>query len=273
MNQKIRKVNIYSNYKGESQKVVSILKKKLHEHGFQIDKKHFDLGIAVGGDGTFLKMVHDTKFNPNIYYAGIHTGTLGFLQEINPKEIDLFLNKLEKNELLEEKISIQKTVVEGVRTIELYSLNEIVIRQMDLKTSRLNIYINRQFLEQFVGDGVLISTTVGSTAYNLSVNGAIVDASIHTLQFTPLSPLNNRAYRNLLNSLILPEHKTITIIPSGDIQDKNSNLMIVVDGIVKKYHHVKQLKTTVSSRRITRLKLPNHHFYTKVHEKFLEQSI
>ena len=90
---------------------------------------------------------------------------------------------------------------------------------------------------------------------------------------TPLSPLNNRAYRNLLNSLILPEHKTITIIPSGDIQDKNSNLMIVVDGIVKKYHHVKQLKTTVSSRRITRLKLPNNHFYTKVHEKFLEQSI
>ena len=250
------------------------IRNKLIQKNWIYDEENPGLVICVGGDGTFLRAIHQyLHILDHTMFVGIHTGTLGFLQEINPKEIDLFLNKLEKNELLEEKISIQKTVVEGVRTIELYSLNEIVIRQMDLKTSRLNIYINRQFLEQFVGDGVLISTTVGSTAYNLSVNGAIVDASIHTLQLTPLSPLNNRAYRNLLNSLILPEHKTITIIPSGDIQDKNSNLMIVVDGIVKKYHHVKQLKTTVSSRRITRLKLPNHHFYTKVHEKFLEQSI
>lgn len=272
MKKNIKRVNIYSNYKGESQTVVAILKKKLQERGYHIDKKHFDLGIAVGGDGTFLKMVHATKFDSNIYYAGIHTGTLGFLQEIDPKEIDLFLDKLQKNELLEEKISIQKTEIEGIRPVTLHSLNEIVIRQMDLKTVSLKVEVNRQFLEEFVGDGLLVATTIGSTAYNLSVNGAIVDSSIHTLQLTPLSPLNNKAYRNLLNSVVIPEHKTITITPSGDIQDKNTNLMIVVDGTVKKYHHVHKIKTTVDSRRITYLKLPNHHFYQKVRNKFIEKN-
>lgn len=272
MKKNIKRVNIYSNYKGESKKVVAILKKKLQERGYHIDKKNFDLGIAVGGDGTFLKMVHATKFDSNIYYAGIHTGTLGFLQEIDPKEIDLFLDKLQKNELLEEKISIQKTEIEGIRPVTLHSLNEIVIRQMDLKTVSLKVEINRQFLEEFVGDGLLVATTIGSTAYNLSVNGAIVDSTIHTLQLTPLSPLNNKAYRNLLNSVVIPEHKTITITPSGDIQDKNTNLMIVVDGTVKKYHHVHKIKTTVDSRRITYLKLPNHHFYQKVRNKFIEKN-
>ena len=83
---------------------------------------------------------------------------------------------------------------------------------------------------------------------------------------------NLAAYRNLLNSVVIPEHKTITITPSGDSQDKNTNLMIVVDGTVKKYHHVHKIKTTVDSRRITYLKLPNHHFYQKVRNKFIEKN-
>ena len=96
-----------------------------------------------------------------------------------------------------------------------------------------------------------------------------MDSSLHTLQLTPLSPLNNKAYRNLLNSLIVPEHKTITIMPSGTTQDKNADLMVVVDGTVKKYHNVRRIQTTVDKRRITYLKLPHHSFYHKVHDKFL----
>lgn len=269
MKKNIKRVCIYSNYKKESQRVAKLLRKKLLERGYLIDRSHFDLAIAVGGDGTFIKMVHATKFQSDVYYAGIHTGTLGFLQEIDPKEIDLFLDKLQSHELLEEQISIQRTKIEGIRPVVLHSLNEIVIRQMDLKTLSLKISIHNQFLEEFVGDGVLIATTVGSTAYNLSVHGAIVDSSLHTLQLTPLSPLNNKAYRNLLNSLIVPEHKTITIMPSGTTQDKNADLMVVVDGTVKKYHNVRRIQTTVDKRRITYLKLPHHSFYHKVHDKFL----
>ncbi|MBS7021254.1 MAG: NAD(+)/NADH kinase [Firmicutes bacterium] len=271
MKKKVTKVQIFSNYSNESGQVVRLLKKKLGQYGFILDKNEFDLAIAVGGDGTFLKMVHATRFNPNIYYAGIHTGTLGFLQELNPQDIDSFLNSLKNQTLMEEEISIQKTEIDGIKPITVYSLNEIVIRNLDLKTSRLNIYIDNRHLEELVGDGIMISTTVGSTAYNLSAGGAIVDSSLHTLQLTPMLALNSSAYRNLLNSLIIPESRVITIIPSGNIQDNNANLLVIIDGVIKKYHHVKKITTTVAKNRIVCLKLSEHYFYDKVHDKFLNE--
>lgn len=272
MKKQVKKVQIFSNYSKESGQVVHLLKRKLEQYGFILDKNDFDLAIAIGGDGTFLKMVHATKFNPNIYYAGIHTGTLGFLQELTPQDIDSFLIGLKNQTLTEDALSIQKTEIDGLHPITFYSLNEIVIRNLDLKTACLNIYIDHKYLEELVGDGLMVSTTVGSTAYNLSAGGAIVDSSLHTLQLTPLAPLNSSAYRNLLNSLIIPESRTITIIPNGDIKkDNNANLLVIIDGVIKRYHHVRKITTTIAKNRIICLKLSECCFYDKVRDKFLNE--
>ena len=90
----LKKVKIYSNKSAKSLEIVDLLMKKLVEKSFDIVEENEELAIAVGGDGTFLKMLKKSNFDSNICYVGINTGTLGFLQEIKPDEIDEFINKI-----------------------------------------------------------------------------------------------------------------------------------------------------------------------------------
>src|SRR5699024_100929 len=106
------------------------------------------------------------------------------------------------------------------------SLNEMIVRDMELNTANLKVLVEDVLLEDFVGDGLLLATSFGSTAYNLSFGGSIVYNTFHTLQLTPIAPLNNKSYRTLLNSVILPDNKEIVIKPCN----RTKNLLITVDG-------------------------------------------
>lgn len=241
---------------------------KLKESNFIITDKDYDLGIAIGGDGSFLRMIKAANFNSQVYYIGINTGTLGFAQEVRADQLDLFIDKLNNNNYQIKEIGVQETKVEhGKNTSTFCSLNEITIRDSELNTTILDINVNDSLLERFVGDGILISTSFGSTAYNLSFGGSIIFNDIHTLQITSIAPLNNRVYHALTNSIIIPENKTITIIPSKE----KRNLIISIDGENKFYDDVKVIETFITSKRIKCLREPDYDFVKKVHEKFLEQ--
>ena len=120
-------------------------------------------------------------------------------------------------------------------------------------------------LENFVGDGLLIATSFGSTAYNLSHGGSIVYNTFHTLQITPIAPLNNKSYRNLLNSVILPENKKVTLVPR-----KGKDILITIDGENKVYKDALEVQTYVNDKRIKCLRRKDYNFSKKINEKFLK---
>ena len=107
MNDEIKRIKLFVNHNKESEKIALRVTKKLEQKGFQVVEENYDLAIAIGGDGAFLRMVKETNFNSNICYVGINTGTLGFLQEISKDDIDSFVNKLKSKEFKMEYISIQ----------------------------------------------------------------------------------------------------------------------------------------------------------------------
>ena len=117
----------------------------------------------------------------------------------------------------------------------------------------------------FVGDGILVSTSIGSTAYNLSFGGSIVYGSLHTLQITPIAPLNSKVYRSLLNSVIIPENKVISIIPI-----KGNNLIISVDGTNQILKSVIEIVTKVGDKKIICLRMNEYNYSNIIHEKFLK---
>ena len=80
----IRNIKLFVNNNDESLEVSKLVKGKFLLSGFNISNDSFDLGIAIGGDGSFLRMVRSTNFDSNPYYIGINTGTLGFMQEVRP---------------------------------------------------------------------------------------------------------------------------------------------------------------------------------------------
>ncbi len=261
----INKVALIFNNNPQTKQVKKQLEKLLTTKDIDIVEENPDLVIAIGGDGSFLRAVKAFNFNSDLIYVGVNTGSLGFLQEVKPEDLECFVDSLDNGNYKLEKVKIQETEVLTESGIYLYySLNEILIREKDLNTVILDIKINDAKLEKYIGDGVLIATSIGSTAYNLSFGGSIVQSDLHTLQITPIAPLNNKVYRNLLNSIIIPEHNLIEIIPS------NKKLMISVDGDIKKLGKIIKISTFVKNKELTFLRLNNYNFYEKLNEKFLK---
>ena len=263
----IKKIKIYANENPACQKIKDRLLTKLTKANFIIDEKKPDLVIAVGGDGAFLRMVKAEKYNTDVYYVGINGGTLGFLQKINKNEINEFIKLLKDGHYDIEEISIQETKVKTKKKSEtFFAINEIALRERELNVFRTAVYIDDVFLEDYVGDGLLISTSTGSTAYNLSFGGAIVYNTFHTTQLTPIAPLNSGAYRNILNSIIIPEAMPIKIMPKS----KNNEIILTVDGINIFTQDVKEIKISCLGKKLKCLKLNESHFIKTINDKFLK---
>ncbi|MBQ7140228.1 MAG: NAD(+)/NADH kinase [Bacilli bacterium] len=266
MRRNIKKIKLFINNNDKSREVAETFEKKLINNGFIICDNDFDLAIAIGGDGSFLRMIKENNFNSDIYYVGINAGTLGFLQEVKINECDEFINDLKNNNFKVDYIGVQETnLYRKNECSKFYSLNEIVIRDKDLNTTKLEVKIEDDKLEDFIGDGLLISTSIGSTAYNLSFGGSIVYNSFHTLQITPIAPLNTKVYRSLVNSLIIPDNKEIVLIPKKE----NKNLIVTIDGENNIYDNVDCIRTVIKDKRIRFLRLKHYNFPEKINEKFL----
>ena len=107
----IKNIKLFVNKNDRSLNTAKLIKDKLTSNGFVINDKEYELGIAVGGDGSFLRMVKQNNFNSDIYYVGINVGHLGFLQEVKLEEIDKFIEELQLEKYKIEEIGIQETVI------------------------------------------------------------------------------------------------------------------------------------------------------------------
>lgn len=264
----IKKVRIFTKKNNDkTTEVCNQIEKLLNKNNITLSTDDFDLGIAVGGDGSFLKMVKQANFNTNCLYVGINTGTLGFAQELNVEDVEKFINSLNKEELFYEEIGIEEIIIKTKKEEKkVHALNEIVIRENQLKAVKLDVIIDNELLETFLGDGLLISTSFGSTAYNASLKGSIVYNSIKAHQITPISPLNNKHSHNLLNSVIIPSSSEIIILPKKDHND----LFISVDGDNKLINNVEKITVRNNKKDIKVVRLKNYNFTKKINDKLVK---
>ena len=124
----IKKVKIFSNNSEKSQEIKKLLIDKLNKNNISVVDNDYDLGIAIGGDGSFLRMIKENNFNSDIYYIGINAGTLGFAQEVSIDNIDEFIDNLNNNNFIVEELGIQENdIYTNESNSKFYSLNEIVI--------------------------------------------------------------------------------------------------------------------------------------------------
>lgn len=264
MERKINKVAIYKNDNEKSIEVEEKLIKELEKLGLEVVNENYDLAISIGGDGTFLKMVNKANFNKNIYYVGINTGTLGFLQELTTEDYKAFLEDIINNILTIEEIALEEiNVITKNSTYHYLALNEVVVRRKDLKVLESKIKVDDVFLEDYAGDGLLISTNVGSTAYNMSLNGSIIDKSITALALTPIAPLRSKMYKSLTNSIILSKERII------ELEQTTPNLILTIDGINQEIEDVIKIQIKISEHKIKCLKTNHNNFIKIVHDKLI----
>lgn len=172
-----------------------------------------DCVIVLGGDGTLLQAVIDLA-ERDIPFLGINLGTLGFLAEVNKSGIEDALKKLilddyeiEKRMMLRGKSYDAQGLKDSAR-----ALNDIVItRKGSLQIINFNIYVNGEFLHRYHADGMIISTPTGSTGYNLSAGGPIVEPKANLILLSPICPHSMQS-----RSIVLSSEDMITVeIESG----------------------------------------------------------
>ena len=144
--------------------------------------------LVLGGDGTMLQAANEIA-GENILMIGVNLGTLGYLAEIELDNLEEALHQLLIDDyVLDERIMLQGRIVtkEGIKDIS-PALNDISITRCgSLQIIALKIYVNGQFLCRWNADGIIISTPTGSTGYNMSAGGPIVEPSANLIVLTPI---------------------------------------------------------------------------------------
>ncbi|MBQ3307417.1 MAG: NAD(+)/NADH kinase [Bacilli bacterium] len=262
----IKRIRFFTNDKEKSYQILEDVSKQFLEAGFDIvQNNEFDLGIAIGGDGTFLKMINECNFLDYVYYVGINAGTLGFAQDIEVHEVPQFIQDLLNNQFFYEDIAVETIDIHtGYDTVSYHCLNEVVIRDKDLHTLHFDLLIDDVLLEEFAGDGMLISTSFGSTAYNLSFGGSMVCNAFDTLQLTPIAPIRSKSYPCLVNSLILPSFKRVTIIPKN-----NNSYLLTMDGRNTSYSNITSIDISIQ-KHISLIRKSDYNYIRKINDKFVK---
>lgn len=197
MNQFAMLVN-YS--KNGAEKGSEILTAECKKNGCQLHEiflgeecpKGIDALICIGGDGTFLKAAR-LVYNMGIPVLGINNGSMGFLTEIEGEEIAYTVEQLVSGHYVMQKrhmidVDIHKTDGEVIRN---FALNDVVIARGAIsRILHLGLYIHDSFIHSFHGDGIIVATPTGSTAYSMSAGGPFVDPDLDVLTLTPICPHN-----------------------------------------------------------------------------------
>ena len=245
-----RIITINSNELPKSVITKDILTDKLQKAGFTVcDEIHpeTELIISIGGDGSFLQTVHDFEF-PEVPILGINTGHLGFFPDFSPSDIDHFIESYLVGDYIVQEIPVlQSTVCTKSNCNDVFSIND-------------------HHVQNFSGDGVIISTSTGSTAYNYAARGSIIDPSINVMQITPLAPINTNAYRSFTSSIICSKDSIVKIAPEYRFED---SILIVVDGVEYQFKQIVDISTFVSDLKVKLLRMSNYEFWSRVTEKFL----
>ena len=169
--------------------VVTILKKRA--------LKKNNVIIVIGGDGFMLQTLKNNK-KKNRFFYGVNSGNYGFL--MNKFSLKQFITNISKSKLI--KISPLEMLAEGNKKFKkCLAINEVSILRQSRQAANLSIKNNsKNLIKKLVSDGVLISTPAGSTAYNLSVHGPILNLNSKKISIAPISAFRPRRWQGKIVS-------------------------------------------------------------------------
>lgn len=240
------------------------LPKDIRFHRLDWEIHNAELVICFGGDGTILHMAK-TATRKNVPILGVNIGTLGFMAELESTELNL-LAKLAKDEYTLDKRMMIDVVVQRDRDIIFHDigLNDVVITKGAVaRIAYLLVKCDGVEAMQCGGDGVIIATPTGSTAYSLSAGGPIVEPEARNILITPIC-----AHDVMSRCIVASDKRTITV---ELVQNSRRNAYLSVDGGKSLRLNMGDVVTVKKSNLETKLiRLKERSFYDVVNMKFMK---
>ena len=220
-----------------------------------------DYVISMGGDGTFLKAASrvGVKGTPIV---GVNMGRLGFLADVLPGEVEAALDSLYAGECqIEEHVVIQVEAEGGVLAGNPFALNDIaVLKRDDASMISIRTQVDGEFLVNYQADGLIVTTSTGSTAYNLSNGGPIIIPQSSSLCLTPVAPhsLNIRP-------VVINDTAEITL----DVESRSHNYLVAIDGRSERMTEGTRLVIRKAAHTIKIVKQRNQRYFSTLREKLM----
>lgn len=193
------------------------------ENAVDLDKLAEDavMLVAVGGDGTFLQVAR-AIMGRDVPLIGINMGTKGFLAELEPQEAELLLAAAEGRFQPSRRMLLDvKLIRDGKVLLKDLALNDAVIK-CDVNAIGLSVMSDDVTMSEYSGDGVIVSTPTGSTAYSMSAGGPIVEPRAQAIVVTPIC-----AHDLAVRSFVLSPERMVKVLPS---RMRGRRAMLSVDG-------------------------------------------
>jgi NAD+ kinase len=227
----------------------------------QDEVRNADLFFSIGGDGTFLETVTFVK-DSGVPIVGINSGRLGFLADISKDEIESALK-----DILEGRYHIRKRDLLEARTnkgefIPLnFALNELAVTKIDTSAMiTIHTYFNSEYVNSYWADGLIISTSTGSTAYSLSVGGPILHPQTSNFIITPIAPHNLT-----VRPMVVPNDLEVTLKIEGRagkfLAALDSRNMVLNDDVII---YIKKAAFSINV-----VELNDHSFYATLRNKLM----
>lgn len=204
-----------------------------------------DCALVIGGDGSLIQVARSLK--SEIPILGINMGTLGYLTEAEPAHIEEAIQQILKGSYsIEDRMMLEGSFYAGQKNI---ALNDIVVsRKGDLRVIHFDLYVNGSFLNSYEADGMIVSTPTGSTAYNLSAGGPVVEPTASLIVLTPIC-----SHALNTSSIVLSAEDEIIIKIGVGRNGRREEVFVFFDGedmvelrtgdriVIKKSSHVTKL--------------------------------
>ena len=222
-----------------------------------------DMVVSVGGDGTFLRTAA-TVGDSGIPVLGINTGRLGFLAAINYGDVEETLQEVMKSAYkVQERTLIRMTTDETFppEYFNTHALNEVAILKQDTASMlSIHAYINNDYLTSYQADGLVIATPTGSTAYSLSIGGAILSPTIPSIILSAIAPHNLTS-----RSLVVDDSSLISL----KVESRSHMYLVSVDGQSRVLDETVSIHVRKADYTLRVVKRLGHTFYETLRDKLM----
>ncbi len=188
---------------------------------FELDRDPPQKVIVIGGDGTLLRAAIKSG-EKDLVFMAVRAGKRGFLLDVDETELGQRIADFIEGRY--EVVEHQRIVAEVDGRAMPCALNDVVVFTSEGQMVRLDVYLEKERVMGLDGDGLVVSTTTGSTAYSLNAGGPIVDPKLDVIVVTPLNPV-----QIFLRPVVMPRERRLLI----KLRDDSGAAYIVIDGQVK----------------------------------------
>ena len=214
--------------------------------------------LCLGGDGTLLEGVHRLR-DKSMPVAAINFGHLGFLTSATRDDVEELFEHISERKLKFQKRTMLE-VVWGERKEALKALNEVAVQRLEATMVKIETRVDSQLVAQYNGDGVIVSTPTGSTAYSLSAGGPVVAPECGCFLLTPLAPHNFG-----IRPVVLPDSAEISLT----INARHGRAMLSIDNNTYTVENGTQIEIRRAGEHILLAVPHNISFYEALHSKMM----